>query len=443
MSQETQNYGAILKKAFEHVLTEKFGSCVPPPSYTTPYGIRHLDVLLGGGLTSSAPVAFSSTPESGKSSLALQFCGSFLKTHENSVVAYIDTESGAGDENSEIKDRIKIFGIDENRFLYKSFVGDISQVFELFESFINFKMQLQEKTKQEVFVCFVLDSIASPGSSRDASADDPNSVIGYKARELSFTLSKYRQHLSMQRCTFITIDQVRANMQIQSRWQAASEEKSVGTFGNFKSATNVNALQHNIRQWLWLSKGEQLKPTDPLGVDGWVLHLYTEKNKLVSSKYSVPLVFDKKFGAVPVLSEYYFLSNKTKTEKRYWPDKKPLLYPLCITGDTNKRVLSVMNPETGEIMYESEKFNERGFLEKYNVDSNFKGWFDYAVAISAQQRIQNALFRNDQIGSAPEVHGSDVPTGESVGISEVDQIISCGNVDQQQQQQQQEDSGDY
>jgi hypothetical protein len=72
----------------------------------------------------------------------------------------------------------------------------------------------------------------------------------------------------MERVSFIIIDQVRSNIQIDSPWVKASNEKSVGTFGNYKSATAVSAFQHNIRQWIFLSRGPTIKPSEPMGVDG-------------------------------------------------------------------------------------------------------------------------------------------------------------------------------
>ena len=334
----------------------------------------------------------------------------FQNHHKDSVVVYLDTESAAGGESVEIDDRIKTFGINTDRFLYKPIVMDLKQTFDLLQELIGLKQKLQEKTGREVFVLFVLDSIAATGSSKDVGADDANNIIGFKARELTFSLSKYKQHISMQRVSFIVIDQVRANMQIQSRFQAATEEKGVGTFGNYKSATNVNALQHQFRQWLWLSKGEQLKPTDPLKIDGWIMHLYTEKNKLAPSKYSVPVVFDKKYGVIPVLSEYWFLTHKTKTEKKFWPDPKKLPYPLAITTSGNSKVLEVINPDSGEVMYKSEKFLESKFLQKYQTDATFRQWFDYAAHISSEQRIKNALFREKP---AIQQEVSDEPQGMS------------------------------
>lgn len=198
----------------------------------------------------------------------------------------------------------------------------------------------------------------------------------------------------MERVSFILIDQVRANMKIESRFQAATNEKGVGDFGNYKSATAVSALQHNLRQWIWISKGIKLKPADPLGVDGWVMHVYTEKNKLAPSQFFIPLVFDKKWGIVPFYSEYYFLKEKTKTEKRYWPNPKKLIYPFSIVSSANSKKLVVIDPITNNVLYDSGKIMERKIMARYNDDPEFHQWFDKAVDISIDQRIKHALFRD-------------------------------------------------
>lgn len=211
---------------------------------------------------------------------------------------------------------------------------------------------------------------------------------------MTFNLSKIKTDISMERVTFILIDQVRANMKIESRFQAATNEKGVGDFGNYKSATAVSALQHNLRQWIWISKGKKLKPADPLGVDGWVMHVYTEKNKLAPSQFYVPLVFDKKWGVIPFYSEYMFLSEKTKTELRYWPNPKKLVYPFSIVTSANSKKLVVVDPITSNILYDSGKVMERKIMDRYRTDQEFHYWFDKAVDISIEQRIKSALFRD-------------------------------------------------
>jgi len=426
-----KNYPEILKQAFDRVLMSKFGDCVPPSPLITPFGIKPLDALLGGGLTSSAPIVFSSTPETGKSTLALQFTAMFQQAYKNSVCIYLNIEEAAGDigtganKSIGLEDRIITFGIDTDRFLHKPVLLNVKEMFELINDLILIKPQMEQKTGESYQILFILDSIAVVCSSKDADAADPNEVIGFRARELTFSLAKYKKVISMNQISFIMIDQVRSNISsaLQTPWQKAANETTVGSFGNFQAATNINSLNHNVRQWLWLSKGAVLKPTDPMGVDGWLINIFTEKNKLAPSKYSIPVIFDKKFGLIRFWSEYYFLSEKTKTERKYWPKEKKLPYPLSITTSGNSRILEVMDPSTGSILHRSDPFMERIALEKYNNDENFRHWFDKGVDIAVDQRIQVSLFRGNPIANYSTVETTDnlidtVPVVDNVAIVE-------------------------
>lgn len=382
-----------LIKAFDNVLKTRYGNSIPPEPLLTYTGIRHLDAILGGGITSSSYVMLSSTPESGKSTTALQICALFQAQHVGSTCVYIDTESAAGGTSADVEDRIITFGIDKSRFLYVPSVMNLHEVFEMIANFVNLKREVRERTGVGSDLLIIWDSIASTPSSKDENAEDPNSIIGYKARELTFELTRNKSVLSMEQVTCIVIDQIRDNIQLKMPWQIAMEEKTVGTFGNMKSATNIKSLQHAVRQWLFLSKGQTLLPTDPMGIDGWVLNIYLEKNKLAPSQYSVPVIFDKKFGIHPRWSEFWFLANKTKSENKLYPKDKKMPYPLLITGTPTKRVLSVINPEDGSEMY-SNTFKESNFINMYNSDENFRQWFDYAVQVSVHQRIVLGMFRS-------------------------------------------------
>ena len=391
---EQTEYGNILTKAFERVLTDNYGAAVAPPAMITATGVRHLDALLGGGISSSLPVALSSTPETGKSTFAFQFAANFQKIHSNGVVVYLDIENAAStehDRNNE--DRISTFGIDLNRFMYKPVMLNVKEVFSLIADLIDMKKKFEQRTKSEMQVMIIWDSIASTGSSKDVSADNPNEIIGFKARELTFELSKIKPALAINQISFLVIDQVRSNLKIDGPF--VRSEKTVGEFGNYKSATSITSLQHNIKQWLFLSRGKMLNQTDPLGVDGWVMHVFTEKNKLAPSNYWIDAVFDKKYGLIPILSEYYFLSNITKTEKKMYKNKKTP-FTLPIVGSQYK-TLEVVDPSTGEILYTSDKFRERKFLDIYKENNIFRHWFDRALEISIAERIINGYFRNTPV----------------------------------------------
>lgn len=97
---------------------------------------------------------------------------------------------------------------------------------------------------------------------------------------------------------------------------------------------------------------------------------------------------------IPFYSEYYFLKEKTKTEKRYWPNPKKLIYPFSIISSANSKKLKVIDPITEAVLYDSGKVMERKIMDRYNTDQEFHHWFDKAVEISIDQRIRQALFRD-------------------------------------------------
>jgi RecA/RadA recombinase len=389
MSKEAE----VLKQAFDAILKKEFGHTIAPPSYCTPFGIRTLDTLLGGGVTSSLPFMISSPPEVGKSTLTFQFCAQFLAQHPDSIIAYIDTEASAnsGEANSMMETRITTFGINEARISYTATVADVKEVFSICHKFIDTKKKMEDRSGKEIKLLIVWDSVASTPSSKDAAAEDPKQVIGYKAREITHNLSALKTALALNRSSMILIDQVRANMKID---MYAAEEQSTGSFNNFKAATNISSLQHTIQQWIYMSKAARLLPSEGFGVDGFIVNIHVEKNKTAPSGSSIPLVFDRKYGAIPLLSEYLFLRDMTKTEiKLTKKNESKLTYPLLVQTVGRSKVINIIDPQTGDTVTTSEKFTERNLIEKYNSDEAFKKIFDAAIELSVQQRIVKGLFR--------------------------------------------------
>jgi hypothetical protein len=199
----------------------------------------------------------------------------------------------------------------------------------------------------------------------------------------------------MNKATILIIDQIRANLKIDSPY--AKKESSVGEFADYKSATNITSLHHAYSQWMFLSKGSKLTPSDPLGIDGWVINVSIEKNKNTQSGYSVSLLFDKKYGCIPVLSEFYFLSNQTPWESKITKkaDSK-LCYPLAVKGDARSRQLEFHDPGTGEV-FKSDKFTDRTLIQKYSTDAEFRKLFDMAVDFSVDQRIRKGMLRSEPV----------------------------------------------
>jgi len=73
--------------------------------------------------------------------------------------------------------------------------------------------------------------------------------------------------LAYNRITFLTIDQVRVNLQLEGQYVA--KEKSVGTWNDYKAASSIIAFNHKVAQWLFLSRKTAITPNDGMGVSGW------------------------------------------------------------------------------------------------------------------------------------------------------------------------------
>jgi len=200
-------------------------------------------------------------------------------------------------------------------------------------------------------------------------------------------------HLKFHRIFFLCIDQVRAKLQIDGPF--VQKEKTVGEFKNMQAASNTFSLLHNIQQWLFLSRGKTVSPTDGMGLEGWYLHVVTEKNKLAPSQHAVSCIFDMHKGIDKFWSEYVFLSEPTPSEKKIYRDKK-LPFPLMIEkASTQKYQLHVTNPEDSSVNYKSGTFFKKEAKEKYKNDEEFRQWFDYAVELSSYYRITHGMFKED------------------------------------------------
>lgn len=390
MDKGSEDLTQKLGEAFETVILRDYGHLKAPEPLITPFGIQHLDALLGGGVISSDPIMLSSTPETGKSTLAFQFSKSFQMLYPNSISVYLDVEGSGNNKSNEFRiSRIETFGLDERRFKYEPVVMNVDQTFDLIEKLIQIKRAFEEKLNQEFYVLFIWDSLASTPSAKASEAESPNSIIGHKARQVSFLLDKYMPLLKFNRCSFIIIDQIRANIKVEGPY--VQTEKSVGVFKDYKAASNIYALQHKTQQWIFLSKGKAISPADGMGVDGWFINVFTEKNKLAPSQHAVTCVFDKKTGLDKFWSEFYFMMEPTPSEKKIYKNSPPAKF--FMIKKTGSRVKLVVSDDEGHKQWESDTFYRKDGKDLYNTNQEFKQWFDYAVQVSVYNRITQGIFK--------------------------------------------------
>jgi len=395
IEEASEEHSVLLGQAFDAIIKSSYGKMISPKPLMTPTGIVHLDALLGGGFVSSAPIQLSSTPETGKSTITFQFSKTFLDKYKNAIVVCLDVE-GSGNVAKSTKfqiTRIETFGLDTKRFKYEPIMVNVSDVFQIIESLVEIKQRFEEKLNKEFYLLVIWDSIAATPPSKIIGVDDPNKIIGVKAREVTFCFDKYSPMLSFNRVSFMVIDQVRANIKIDGLY--APREQSVGEFKDYKAASAISAYNHRIAQWLFLSKGKSITPSDPYGgLDGWFLNISTEKNKFAPSKIMITCVFSKIHGIDKFWSEFIFLSELIPTEQKMYKNKKFPFY-LFMRKSGAWVYLRVKDPKTGHIDYESDKFYKKHAKMKYNEDEKFRKWFDYAVNLSVYQRITNGLFKLD------------------------------------------------
>ena len=432
MGSASVDHSILLGQAFDRIIESNYGQMIAPKPIMTPTGITHLDALLGGGFVSSAPVQLTSTPETGKSTMAFQFSKTFLDSYENSVVVYLDVE-GSGNVAKSTKfqiSRVDTFGLDVARFKYEPVMVNVTNIFELITSLVTIKQRFEEKINKEFFLLLIWDSIAATPPSKITSVEDPNKIIGVKAREVTFCFDKYSPMLSFNRVSFMTIDQVRANIKIDGIY--APREQTVGEFKDFKAASAISAYNHRIAQWLFLSKGRSISPADGFGgLDGWELNILSEKNKYAPSKIMITCVFSKIHGIDKFWSELVFLSELIPTEKRIYKDKKFPFY-LFLRKSGAWMQLKVKDPKTGKVDYSSEKFYKKNAKTMYLHDSAFKKWFDYAVNLSVYQRITNGLFQLD-LDEPTTIEDEPMQIEESIESTLVDSMLddTTDNIEQQ------------
>ena len=98
------------------------------------------------------------TPETGKSTIALQFAAQFQRLHPNGNVAFLDLEGATADsDDAMLENRVTTFGIDLNRFFYQPLLLTINEVFDLIDQFAEVKRKLEERTGKDTPLLIIWD----------------------------------------------------------------------------------------------------------------------------------------------------------------------------------------------------------------------------------------------------------------------------------------------
>lgn len=301
-------------------------------------GIDILDAYMGGGFALGTMSLVTGTPGCGKSTLASQVIGAAQRQFNGNILAgYLDSEEAV------TKIRLANLGV-KNPPIKPYNDVTIEKVFKYIEAMCLFKV---EKNIVDIPTVIVWDSVANTLSQKEREADDPNSVIGYKARALSLLLPQAISKLSAYNISLICINQLRDLVQI-GNFAPAKEIKFMTTG---KDIPGGNALKFNAFHWLEMSV-KDLATVEKYGFDGFFAQVHCVKNKLFTPNIKFKLAGNFVTGFSNFWTNYIFLV-------------------------ANKRLI------TGSWNYLTEctniKFRTKDALTMYNENELFRQAYDEAV----------------------------------------------------------------
>lgn len=280
---------------------------------TIPTGIDILDTILGGGIIVGALSIFVGQPGCGKSMLASQcIAGGQKSLGDDFIPLFLDSEE------STTKLRLKNLGV--NIAAAEVFNGiTVETVFEVLEKMAVYK----EIHKIETPSMIVWDSIANTLTQREMEATDINTVIGYKARMLSFLIPKYIAKCNKYNISLVAVNQLRDALQMGPY----GTPRDLKFMSGHKVMPGGNSIQFNAFQLIEMKIKSALDP-EKFGFDGIMVSLKCVKNKLFPINIPISLVGDFVNGFDNFWTNYMFLVDNKRLKTGAWnylisyPDKK-------------------------------------------------------------------------------------------------------------------------
>jgi len=326
-----QEFGSFLKNSID--MEEDSGE-----KSVIPVGIDLLDTILGGGFAVGALNMICGQPGSGKSMLAFKALGSGQIIHKGKLVAGV-----LDSEEATTTTRLRNLGV-KNPLVKPYNKITIEKVFKFIEGLCLFK---EKKKIIDTPSIAIWDSIANTLSEKELEAEDPNSVIGYKARLLSLLIPKYISKCSEYNICFIAVNQLRDDIQIGLFPNA----KNLKFLTQGKTLPGGNVLLYNSFHLLEMKVGAVLKK-DKYGFDGVVTKVKCVKNKLFPPNIEIELLGDFVHGFSNFWTNFNLLSKEKRLNIGAWN-------------------YLVTLPE--------KKFRTKDAEKLYNEDEKFKEMFDKSV----------------------------------------------------------------
>ena len=308
-----------------------------------PTEIDLLDTVLGGGFAIGTLAIIVGQPGSGKSMLAFQALAAGQTLYKGSLLGgVLDSEEATTTQ------RLWDLGVRYPKIIPYNEIT-VEKVFQYLEGLCLFKAS---KEITDIPSMVIWDSIANTSSLKEIEADDPNSVIGYKARLLSLLIPKYVAKCSKNNICFIAVNQLRDDVQIGN----FANPKELKFLTQGKTMPGGTILKYNAFHLLEMKTGKVITQ-EKHGFDGVEVKVKCVKNKLFPPNIEITLVGSFVTG----------FSN-------FWTNYKMLV--------DNKRLQS--GAWNYLVSFPEKKFRTKDAETTYNKEEKFREAFDNAVKETLQ-----------------------------------------------------------
>jgi recombination protein RecA len=270
-------------------------------------GLDLVDAILGSGFAIGALNIIVGQPGSGKTMLAIQtLAQGQMQYGGNLLGAFLDSEE------STTTVRLSNLGVRYPRIKPYSDIT-VEKVFKFIEGLSVFK---QEKEILDTPSVMIWDSIANTLSEKEREAEDPNKVIGYKARLLSLLVPKYVSKCGQNNICVLAVNQLRDVLDMGQ----FSPPKDLKFMSATKDMPGGNVLKFNAFQLVEMKIKSAIagEKAEKYGFEGIIVKVKCVKNKLFPPNIEVPIVGSFVTGFSNFWTNYNFLKETKRLKSASW-----------------------------------------------------------------------------------------------------------------------------
>lgn len=270
------------------------------PKTSTPLSV--LNCIFGEGIPLGVQMEVSGLPAGGKSTFAYGMMGKFQQKYkENGVAVILDIEDSL-DET-----RLKQFGIDTNRVLRLPSIS-LEKAFENMFKMFNKIIAIKEKTKQDINLFIIYDSLDAGGTDKQyEQIDNGGSAMSFgggmmeKPRLLKQNTAAVTRFLEQVNACVCYINQV--------------STKGIGTYITTIESGGGFGKNHNMHLMLQFgaAKDDKIKEGDVEYTVGTKSYIKITKNKTGPKYNSIPCYIDvRKLGIIDEVKSFMLYMMECK-----------------------------------------------------------------------------------------------------------------------------------